>query len=39
VARVYDLQEELALFLEGENQEIAEYFCNETFFIKVSLPK
>jgi hypothetical protein len=31
VARVYDLREELALFLEEENQKIAEYFRSEIF--------
>jgi hypothetical protein len=31
VARVYDLREELALFLEEKNQEIAEYFRSENF--------
>jgi hypothetical protein len=36
VARVYDLREELALFLEEENQEIAEYFRSETFLLKLA---
>jgi hypothetical protein len=31
VARVYDLREDLALFLEEENQEIAEYFRSELY--------
>jgi hypothetical protein len=36
VARVYDLREELTLFLEEENQEIAEYFRSETFLLKLA---
>jgi hypothetical protein len=36
VARVYDLWEELALVLEEENQEIAEYFYSETFLLKLA---
>jgi hypothetical protein len=36
VARVYDLREELALFLKEENQEIAEYFRSETFLLKLA---
>jgi hypothetical protein len=36
VARVYDLREELALFLEEENQEIAEYFRSETSLLKLA---
>jgi hypothetical protein len=36
VAHVYDFREELALFLEEENQEIAEYFCSETFLLKLA---
>jgi hypothetical protein len=36
VTRVYDLREELALFLEEENQEIAEYFRSETFLLKLA---
>jgi hypothetical protein len=35
VVHVYDLREELALFLE-ENQEIAEYFRSETFLLKLA---
>jgi hypothetical protein len=31
VAHVFDLREELALFSEEENQEIAEYFRSELF--------
>jgi hypothetical protein len=36
VARVYDLREELALFLEDENQEITAYFRSETFLLKLA---
>jgi hypothetical protein len=36
VVRVYDLREESALFLEEENQEIAEYFRSETFLLKLA---
>jgi hypothetical protein len=36
VARVYDLREELALFLEEENEEIAEYFRSEAFLLKLA---
>jgi hypothetical protein len=36
VARVYDLREESALFLEEKNQEIAEYFRSETFLLKLA---
>jgi hypothetical protein len=36
VAHVYDLQEELALYLEEENQEIAEYFRSETFLLMLA---
>jgi hypothetical protein len=35
VAHIHDLREELALFLEEENQEIAEYFRSETFLLKL----
>jgi hypothetical protein len=36
LTRVYDFREELALFLEEENQEIAEYFCSGTFLLKLA---
>jgi hypothetical protein len=36
VARVYNLLEQLALFLEEENPVHAEHFCNEHFVSKLA---